>query len=285
MVSLSQLMARTEGRAEITIGLIDGPVAAEHPGLANSRLRAVGDRPVTCRNSGGSACLHGTFIAGMLVAGPAASTPGLCPGCTMLVRPVFSDCVTTSGATPAAVAEGIHRCIDAGAMILNLSSALSEPRLTSQVELTQALDRAATRGVLTIVAAGNEPVVGASALTRHPWVIPVAGYDRRGVPMNGSTCGRSIGGRGLGAPGQGITGLEPGGGELTLDGTSFAAPFVTGTAALLWSLFPHAGAGQVKHALVAGTRRTSVIPPLLNAEWAYQALERSMRHVRQAVRI
>lgn len=283
MVSLSQLMRRTEGRPEITIGLVDGPVAIGHPDLSNSRIRSVGDHPAACRYRGASACLHGTFIAGLLCAGRETAAPAICPGCTLLVCPVFSDRVTTAGTTPVDVAEAIHRCIDAGAMILNISSVLSEPRLTGQPELTQALDRAARRGVITIAAAGNEPTVGATVLTGHPWVIPVAGYDQHGIPMRRSTFGRSIGSRGLGAPGQGITSLAPDGGVLTLDGTSFAAPFVTGAAALLWSEYPNASPAQVRQALSEGPRRTTVVPPLLNAELARRVLERSVTHVQQLI--
>jgi subtilisin family serine protease len=61
------------------------------------------------------------------------------------------------------------------------------------------------------------------------------------------------------------------------DGTSAAAPFVTGAIALLCSEFPSASAAEVKLALRrgdAGSRRT-VMPPLLNAWAAYQTLAAS----------
>jgi hypothetical protein len=37
LVKLPPLMARTAGRPEVTIGLIDGPVAKAHPDLENER--------------------------------------------------------------------------------------------------------------------------------------------------------------------------------------------------------------------------------------------------------
>ena len=51
-----------------------------------------------------------------------------------------------------------------------------------------------------------------------------------------------------------------------------ATPFVTGAIALLWSAFPTATAMQVKFAITQAyaPRRTTVVPPLLNAWAAYQ---------------
>ena len=39
------------------------------------------------------------------------------------------------------------------------------------------MNHAAHRGVITVAAAGNQGTVGSSAITRHPWVIPVAACD------------------------------------------------------------------------------------------------------------
>jgi hypothetical protein len=61
---------------------------------------------------------------------------------------------------------------------------------------------------------------------------------------------------------------------LTLSRTSFAVPFVTGVVALLWSAFPSSTVAEVKSAIMQSQfgRRTSVVPPLLNALTAYHAM-------------
>src|SRR5438128_7013648 len=95
----------------------------------------------------------------------------------------------------------------------------------------RALDHALQRGVLIVVAAGNQGTLGSSVITRHPWVIPVVAYDLRGRPMDQSNLGNSIGRRGLGAPGNAVTSLGAQGPPLTFAGTSAATPFVTGAIA------------------------------------------------------
>jgi Subtilase family len=91
--------------------------------------------------------------------------------------------------------------------------------------------------------------------------------DVKGLPASESNLGDSIGRRGLRAPGQNITSLGTNGKPLTFNGTSAAAPFVTGTTALLWSEFPAAGAAGVKLAITRclRKRRNARVPPLLDA--------------------
>jgi subtilisin family serine protease len=195
------------------------------------------------------------------------------------VRPIFTETKAANddmpSATPDELAASILDCINAGARVLNISAAIARPSFNDERALEEALDQAAGRGVIVVVAAGNQGTLGSTPLTRHPWVIPVVGYNLHGQPMNLSNLGGSIGRRGLGAPGDRITSLGAGGASLTLGGTSAAAPFVTGALALLWSEFPSAPAAGVKYAVTQGyARRTTVIPPLLDAWAAYQMMKR-----------
>jgi subtilisin family serine protease len=177
-------------------------------------------------------------------------------------------------AVPEELAMAIVESADAGAGVINLSAALAQPSSKGERQLTEALDYTAKRGVLVVVAAGNQGTVGSSALTRHPWVIPVVGCDPQGKPTAESNLGSSIGRRGLRAPGDKITSLGTNGKPLTLGGTSAAAPFVTGAIALLWSEFPDARAADVKLAITRCGRSppNALVPPLLDAWAAYQLM-------------
>lgn len=277
LVKLSPLMRRTGGNREISVGLIDGPVNASHPDLAGSNIQEIpGTNRGTCARTSSTACMHGTFVAGILSARRGSSAPAICPGCPLLVRPIFAEAASDNGdmpsATPAELAAAIVETVNAGARVINLSAALLQPSGREELELVQALDFAAARGVITVAAAGNQGTVGSSAITRHPWVIPVAGCDGGGRPIGESNFGSSIGRRGLSAPAQDIASLGTNGQPRSFHGTSAAAPFVTGTIALLLSEFPSATDTEVKLALLQGGRRGSVVPPVLDAAAAYQRM-------------
>lgn len=279
LVNLQNLMELTSGRSEIVIGLVDGPVLMNHPDLATGRIYEVNTkRRAACSAATSAACVHGTFVAGMLAAQRGSKAPALCPSCTLLVSPVFAEASALNeqlpSATPEELAAAIIASIEGGARILNLSVGLSQVSSRTERDLEQALDYAAQKSVLTVVAAGNQGCVGSSVLTRHPWVIPVAGCDHYGVPMAQSNLGLSVGRQGLRAPGVAIQSLGTGIESVTLTGTSVAAPFVTGTVALLWSAFPKATAADVKFAVTHTNQpqRTTIVPPLLNAWSAYQAM-------------
>jgi subtilisin family serine protease len=278
-VTLTPLMQLTSGRADVRIGLIDGPVAKSHPELANEHVREIADTGGSAgAHASGAACLHGTFVAGILSAKRESVAPAICPDCTLLVRPIFAEATAASGSMPSATSEELAQavldCIAAGARVLNVSAALAQPSVKQEQVLEEALDQAARRGVLVIVAAGNQGILGSTAITRHPWVIPVVAHDHKGRLLDLSNLGSSIGRRGLGAPGDRITSLGADGKVRTSGGTSAAAPFVTGAIALLWSVFPQATTFHMKLAVTRAysRRRPTVTPPLLDAWAAYQYL-------------
>ncbi|MEU7729520.1 S8 family serine peptidase [Streptomyces sp. NPDC040724] len=277
LVGLTSLMKLTSGEPGIAIGLLDGPVATDHPALTAARiLQLPGGGPCSLPES--PACRHGTFIAGVLVARRGGAAPAICPGCTVIARPVFEETASDGQRLPSVtaprLASAIRECVDAGVRVLNLSAGMSQPSTRQERELHTALDYAAGHGALVVVAAGNQGTLGSTALTRHPWVIPVVGYGMDARPLAQSNLGSSMGKRGLGAPGEKVTSLGPNGGLQIQDGTSVATAFVTGAIALLWSRFPKAGVAEIKRAVTGGhgSRRTSVVPPLLDAWGAHQTL-------------
>jgi subtilisin family serine protease len=287
LVALSALMRLSAGRPEVVIGLIDGPVAMDHPDLAGNEIRELpGKASGACSKADSLACLHGTFMAGILVAKRGSPAPAICPNCTLLAYPIFADAPDNKempSATPADLATAVLTCIEARARILNLSLALANSFAKGERALSEALDHARRRGVIVVAAAGNQGSVGGTIITRHPWVIPVAACDAQGRPTRESNLGHSLGLRGLSAPGEAIASLGVDGKPITLGGTSVAVPFVAGALALLWSEFPAASAAEVRAALtqaIAG-RRTTVTPPLLNA-WAAYGLMNSQATRRTA---
>jgi subtilisin family serine protease len=270
-------MGRTLGRAEIVIGLIDGPVA-KHRDLANENVRPLPSAmAVSTEQATGSAHAHGTYVAGILSARRSSAAPAICPGCTLMVRPIFIEPASrdadTPSASPSELADAIVGCVEAGAQILNLSVALAMPSPNREPKVEQALNYAAARGTIVVAAAGNQGTLGGSAISRHPWVVPVGACDLAGKPVAASNLGSSIARRGLMAPGDSVTSLGINAQPVTSGGTSAAAPFVTGAIALLLSIFRRAKPAEVKSAVTrSDLRRTSVVPPVLDAWAAYQLM-------------
>jgi subtilisin family serine protease len=277
LVRLRPLMQRSSGSTRITIGLIDGPVSTELPNFARENIREIPNNlGGSCMRPESAACAHGTFVAGIVVAKRGSEAPAICPGCTLLVRPIFNEAMPVNGempsATPEELAKAIRETVTAGANIINLSVGLLQSTVKGERALGDSLDYAAAQGVIIVVAGGNQGNVGSSAITRHPWVIPVAAFDLQGWPTGYTNLSSSLGRRGLGGPGEGITSLGGDGKLRSFGGTSAAAPFVTGAIALLWSEFSTASADQLKLSVTGGSaqRRPAIAPPLLNAWAAYE---------------
>jgi subtilisin family serine protease len=279
LVKLIPLMQRTSGRAEITVAVIDGPVAIDNSDLAEQSVVEVSGKPrSSCSRVDSVACVHGTFVAGMLFAKRGSRAPAICPDCTLLVRPIFSEMTSPDGDVPSAdpeeLATALVESINAGARVINLSAALVQSSPQGERELEGALSYAVSRNAIVVAAAGNQRTIGSSVITRHPWVIPVTGCDLRGALTEESNLGNSIGKNGVMAPAKDIASLGTNGKPQTLGGTSAAAPFVTGTIALLWSEFPKACAAEIKSAVTQAWqyRRRTIAPPLLNAWAGYQLM-------------
>src|SRR5690242_18669296 len=103
LVKLTALMERTSGNPEVKIGLIDGPVLMQHPHLAVEHLQEIpGKNGAMCAQAASTACLHGTFVAGMLSASRNSRAPGICPDCTLLIRPIFPETSSDSISMPSA---------------------------------------------------------------------------------------------------------------------------------------------------------------------------------------
>jgi subtilisin family serine protease len=277
LVQLTRLMELSPGASEIIVAIIDGPVAADHPDLNEARILNLEERPSPCRRNESFACQHGTFVIGMLGARRGSAAPAICPSCTFLVRPIFTETSDSEQEIPSTVPEelatAVIEAVDAGAKVLNLSVGLTRISSKGERRLDEALDYVYVKGGIPVVAAGNQGTVGSSALARHPAVLPVVACDQSGRPLQLTNLAASFTRRGLMAPGEHITSLGSNGEPVTKNGTSAAVPFVTGAIALLWSIFPSASSAEIRQSLLdaGGRSPRNIVPRRLNAWSAYQS--------------
>jgi subtilisin family serine protease len=176
---------------------------------------------------------HGTFVAGIVAAQPAAGkVTGVAPGVRIMDLRFLDSKNLFYSRDWKKFAEAVDYAVDNGAQIINLS-VYANGKLPRVLE--QALDRAAQRGVIVVGIAGNDSQSKVCYPAKHPSVLAVSATDSDDRLASFSNHGAEVG---VAAPGEQITSLFPGGAAGTSSGTSFSAPHVSGTLALILSANP-----------------------------------------------
>jgi len=273
------------GDPAVVLGLADTGVALEHVDL-HARLRrgfdSVDIDPVTLGkryvltgdnarrdNDPDDDVGHGSGCAGILVAegGPlrpgAAGRSGLIPARVLGAARTSSGKVVGIGAI-ANIDLGMKRLVDLGAKVINMSFGTPSSALAPDdpPPHREVVAYALARGCVLIAASGNSGKEERYFPAALDGVIAVGATDRDGQVASFTTRGPHVAAC---APGRGIwtCGAQ---GYQQASGTSFAAPFVAGIAALLVArgerrAFPVDGA-LVRQVLVSGARaHPSTAPP------------------------
>ncbi|KOX09534.1 type VII secretion-associated serine protease mycosin [Micromonospora profundi] len=251
---LDELRAETAWRTStgrgVTVAVVDSGVDGSHPDLVGQVLRGV-DLVGPAGGAGPDPVGHGTTVAG-LIAGrkdDKRGVVGLAPDARILPVRVLDEDNRYDDAL--IVAKGVRWAVDNGARVINLSLGGSG----DSPALAAALDYAFARDVVVVACTGNLATSTNSKVwypAREPGVIAVAGLDGGSDNLwSGSITGRATV---LTAPATGLVGARPPTGYWRVQGTSFAAPLVAATAALVRSRYPQMPAGEVVNRLLATAR-------------------------------
>lgn len=245
-------IARGEG---VRVAVIDTGVA-DHPEL---RVEPVADlvspgTPDPFLDCDG----HGTIVAGVV--------QGVAPDAQILsIRQSSAHHRQVDGGpagTLASLADAVHRALDAGARVVNISvvSCLDPAVLLDARPLHEALHRAEEEGAVVVAAAGNSGAACRPGMVVYPshedTVLSVAAVH----PGDPHAVADYVmpGAEHVSAPGRVEVGMSPAGHgwasgmlqadgrETGFEGTSFAAPVVSGVAALLRERHPEDSAAQIR---------------------------------------
>ncbi|GIG65056.1 S8 family serine peptidase [Phytomonospora endophytica] len=235
----------------ITIGILDSGVDATHPDLAGNVLPGT-----DLAGTGGDGLTpsddHGTSVASILVGGDDTDgILGIAPAAKLIsVRITDADGEFEVGR----IQEGIRWLADNGADVISLS--LFDPGAEEGGQA--AVDYAIGKNIVVVAGAGNrrgdEPnetwsAVGYPAAYRG--VVAVTGTTREGEYWDGSVeHAYGIGNWAISAPATDMRVALRGGGYETADGTSFAAPIVAGTMALIKAKYPNLNQRQLLERLL-----------------------------------
>jgi type VII secretion-associated serine protease mycosin len=235
----------------VTVAVIDSGVDASHPDLEGQvrpgvdLVRRSGDGRIDPVG-------HGTTVAA-LIAGRSdddRGVVGLAPKAKIL--PVRVLDAKNEYREPSVVANAVRWAVDHGAKVINLSlgSEFYSPALAA------ALDYAFVRDVVVVACTGNrsdddDPPADVWYPAREPGVLAVAGLKRDSDDLwSGSVTGAETA---LAAPATEVIGAKPEG-YWEVQGTSFAAPLVSATAALIRARWPKMSAGDVVNRLISTAR-------------------------------
>jgi subtilisin family serine protease len=283
LVALPPLMKHTRGRPGVPVGVIDGRITSDAC-LRSAAIEFVDSELDPASGQGDDdAAIHATSIATILVGAGCPEALGICPGVRLLNYPLFGR--RRAGEVNAEhIAAAIVETVDAGARVLNLSFVVNVTDSWSELAIGEALDYAARSGAIIVAATSNQAQAGGAIITRHRAVVPVVAYELSGLPFQRSTLTRSVGLRGVGAPGEvdssafELGNAGSGGRQRAMRGTSVATAIVTGAVALLWSEYTQAAASHVAAAIRGSVgARSSLIPGLFDAWWAYELLRAAER--------
>ncbi len=279
-----------DGRG-ILVGVVDGGLFTGHSEFAGrfgGGYDYIANTPFVTDPQG-----HGTEVASVIAANrDGMGMHGVAPGATILAARVFDQDglpVTSSGFV--AAFDGL---VARGARVINNSwGSFDSVTSVTRSELAQwqelpAYRRAVASGALLVWGTGNDernqPSIEAGLPYHFPelergWLAVVAygpGYE----PLYTNRCGVAKNWC-LTAPGGGdwwgefpddpIVVADKNGGYTKVHGTSFAAPHVSGAAALVWQMFPFFTADQVRQTLL-GTAR-DIGPPGVDDRFGYGLLD------------
>jgi hypothetical protein len=232
--------------AGVRVGLIDGAVEARHPALAGVRIVQQPFAP-----GGAQVTAHATAVAS-LIAGAHGRFRSAAPGATLYVADVYGP--TPAGGSAEAIAQALSWLAEARTPVVNISL-VGPPNLV----LDAAVRAMIRKGHIVVAAVGNDgPAAPPLYPASYPGVIAVTGVDgrRRLLPEAGR--GNHID---FAAPGADMAAAGLDGGFVTVRGTSFAAPIVTG---LLARMAPSPDPGAAAQAVARLGREAA--PPSVRAE-------------------
>jgi serine protease AprX len=243
-----------------TIAILDTGIDGQHQDFAGGKIIAWNDRvngqPDPYDDEG-----HGTHVASIAAGAVNPSgVGGVAPGAALVGVKVLNS---KGEGTASAISQGIEWCITNraryGIEVLNLS--LGSDRTSAGTDLlSRTVNRAVDAGIVVTIAAGNSgprqrtigsPAAADEALAVGSVADPGAGgfyldsYSSRGPTADGRVKPD------LCAPGERILAARAnsGSGYVRFSGTSMAAPFVAGVAALIRAANPALTAADVKNVL------------------------------------
>ncbi|OMP66611.1 S8 family serine peptidase [Domibacillus epiphyticus] len=250
MVGAPNQVPSTLTGAGVKIGVLDSGIQSNHPDLqkriaGGACMMTIVDKD-GCPDSYNDNSGHGTHVAGIIAANNNTfGTVGVAPSATLYAIKVLDE--YGFGTTSTMIA-GVEWAMKQKVDILNVS--ITTP--VHETAMQEIMQKAYNSGMLIVGAAGNTgpPVSGSTSSVEYPAkfesVIAVSSIDQYKKIDPLSSLGKEVE---LTAPGVKIYSTYPGSTYDYLSGTSMAAPYVSGLAALYMEKYPEMTNVQIRSLL------------------------------------
>ncbi|MBR5169866.1 MAG: S8 family serine peptidase [Muribaculaceae bacterium] len=289
-IQAQEAWAVTQGSDDVVVGIVDSFMDLNHPELSRDRVlypyeiytgssnvAPVGRCPIEVAS-------HGTLVTSIAVgaANNNAGSSGIAPKCKFIPVSIGKAINTIT------MVEGLLYCIYHGADVVNLSVGMQfnpdmvrRMSINDQIAFSQqfglptekmwdyVFKLAEDRDVTIVWAAGNDNVFTAMDVSkRNDNTIKVSAVDRNLRKADFSNFGNfrqnNIYESTISAPGVDIFGATPGNTYVAWPGTSFSAPIITGTVALIKSVNPDLKTSQIISILKETGKPVSGAPEIGN---------------------
>lgn len=244
---------RIQQGSGVSVAVLDSGVDPSHPQLAGA-VQGGGDLLDPSGNGLEDCAGHGTAVASIIAARPIAGVAfvGIAPQAQILSIRVGDRRPTEDGYAGtgdiAALVSGVQRAVAAqprpAVLNLSVSTTTDSPALRSAIQSALDADIVVVAAVGNGYREGNPPTYPAA----YEGVVGVGAIGPTGQRWDASQVGPYVD---LVAPGDGVLTAARIAGHVAGSGTSFAAPFVAGTAALIRARWPELDRTEVVHRLLA----------------------------------
>lgn len=279
--------AITKGSPSVVVAVVDDGIDATHPIFKDRIVNAYNVYTQNNQLSNGDG--HGTHTAGLAVGSLQymdQGAAGIAPDCMLMPVQVIDNNMCPLSALVSGIMYAVHK----GADVVNISigpsfQGLNQLPIELQNQIAQTQFKnveklwnrvcrlAASKNTILVFAAGNDDILSSiPPENRTSVAVTVGAVDQKLYPTDFTNYGPCTD---ISAPGKEIYSSFPKGNFRSCDGTSMAAPIVSGTIALMKTLKKDLTVEQANNVLYkTGIDVYGNMPPMVQVNLALDAVER-----------